>query len=453
MVHQRDIIFQLAKELTSGTPVPAPVRMLGYDVLQDSRTIIQPDGYDSVAGSAGRWVEGLKTSRFLPPERQLTFEEAPIYFSAGLGNNWMTTSVSSNRYYDGAFQSVPSPVTIQNGQYLYIGFTSKFRGVRFILSQVSSVDTTLSAEYSSGAGAFTAATTVYDATRALRQTGVFEFEVPSAWVISTYDSLARYWIRLEPGANLGAVVITTLDIVPLSVIREWSLPSFAADKIDPATYTLETGANGCAFRSDYCFVDRFILAMRQAENWRHMHQWWGRHFEVYDPSTTPIAHISQEDVLAPLTTFYVDEPGDGVGSTQVSNTLQELFMTVQTGLVPVFGADGDQAYYGHMWGNPSIDLSLVLECNAWLKNEIELRDTRSVPPTRLIRIRSMGSEIEPGVSKEIRIDITGTWASISSPRPDEFGDLVSDASMFIQFFPLSDVKLDIRVVNARAAIP
>ena len=457
MTSERDIVFQLAQEAVFGTPVEAFVPMLGFDMLRDNRTIIQPEGYDSIAGSAGRWVEGLKTSRFLPPERDLTFEEAPVYFSAGLGNNAPTTQNSDNRYYDGTFNAVPSPLTLAIGEYLYVGFTSRFRGVRFLMSQLNAIDTTLSAEISDGASGWISVSTIYDATDALALNGTFEFEVPgdlAVWDLDTYDTLSRYWARLTPALTLDPVIITTLDIVPLAVIRTWSLPSFVIDKIDPATYTLETGAIECSFRSDYCFVDRFVLAMGQGVDWRQMFQWWGRHFEVYSPKTTHIDHILQEQILASLTKFYVDDPANPPGTTNVPNTLQEFRLDVVTGLRPVFGADGDQAYYTHRWGTPTANLSLVLECNAWMKSEIELRDSRAdPPPTRLIRIQALGCEIEPGVSKSITIDMTGTWDTISSPRPDEFSDLVMDADMFVQYFPVSDVKLDIRVVNARAAIP
>lgn len=452
MTTESQILFQIGREVVRGTPVAAQIKMLGFDMLKDNRTIIQPDGYDSVAGSAGRWVEGRKTSRFLPPERPLTFEEAPIFLSAGLGDVTPTTSASSNRFWNGAvFAPVPSPTTLETSQYLYVGLASKFRGVRFVMSTLNATPATLIAEYSISAGVYGAATIRVDGSRALRNNGILEIVPPSDWDLATEDTLSRYWLRISPSVDLDPVTFTTLDVVPLAVVREWSLPSFAADKIHPATFTFETGASDCAFRSDYCFMDSMLIAMGQVPNWRHMTQWWGRHFEIITPATG-LLHVDQHDIVAGLTKFYMNDPFDGPGATERPNTLSEFRLQITSGLVPVFGANGSPTYYAHRWALPTANLSMTLECNAFVKAELALRDTRP-PPTRVIRIQGLGTEIVPGTSNEITIDLTGTWSDLASPSPDEFGDLQVAGDMFVQFHPQSSVRLDVRVVNERAALP
>lgn len=113
----------------------------------------------------------------------------------------------------GAGQAILSSLdTVANGDWVVVGYSQPFAGVRIdVTANVNTTVTTLAAHYWDGA-AWQAVGNLVDGTAAggapFAQDGAITWDTPAggAWQASTINSINRYWIRLSTAAAFSAAV-------------------------------------------------------------------------------------------------------------------------------------------------------------------------------------------------------------------------------------------------------
>jgi hypothetical protein len=128
------------------------------------------------------------------------------------------------------------------------------------------------------------------------------------------------------------------------------------------TYTLESGnvIAGDGNEMEYGFVESFTLSGKVGEAWKISSNWRGRQKTV-EALTGSLSLTALEEILFGNTSVFIDAAGGTIGSTQKAGVLLEASVTVNTGIMPVFTADGALTFTAHKITPPSLDFTLTME--------------------------------------------------------------------------------------------
>lgn len=174
------------------------------------------------------------------------------------------------------------------------------------------------------------------------------------------------------------------------------------------TYTLESGnaIAGDGNEMEYGFVESFTLSGKSGEAWKVTSNWRGRQKTVAT-MTGALSLVSVEEILFGKTKLYIDATGGTIGTTQESGVLLEASLTYNSGIQPVFAADGTLYFTAHKITPPSLDFTLTLELDTTANTVVTERAFWKSQTTRLIRLIATGS-----ASREFTVDIAGKYTSV-----------------------------------------
>jgi hypothetical protein len=96
---------------------------------------------------------------------------------------------------------------------------------------------------------------------------------------------------------------------------------------------------------EYGFVESFTLSGKVGEAWKISSNWRGRQKTV-EALTGSLSLTALEEILFGNTSVFIDAAGGTIGSTQKAGVLLEASVTVNTGIMPVFTADGGAHIHG-----------------------------------------------------------------------------------------------------------
>lgn len=128
------------------------------------------------------------------------------------------------------------------------------------------------------------------------------------------------------------------------------------------TYTIESGnaIAGDGNEMEYSFVESFTLSGKSGEAWKVSSNWRGRQKTVAS-LTSALSVAAVEEMLFGKTTFFIDATGGTVGTTQKTGVLLEASIDVETGIQPIYSADGILYFSTHKIVPPSLEFSITLE--------------------------------------------------------------------------------------------
>ncbi|RMD64623.1 hypothetical protein D6833_04125 [Candidatus Parcubacteria bacterium] len=277
--------------------------------------------------------------------------------------------------------------------------------------------------------------------------GVDRTYIPKYLAGMTFEEVEATFEQLPHVFEAGIATATpTQDGTGSGYIYTYTFPTTAANTIK--TYTIEGGDNQQAWEMEYSHVANFALSGVAGEAWKVSAEWVGRQ-ATPTSFTGSVSLPSVEEMLFSKTKLYVDDDSGTIGTTQISNTLLEANITVTTGLVPQFTADGN-LYFSYLANvAPEVLLEVVFVHNGSAHTE---RTNWINETARQVRLLCEGSALStPGTSysyKTAIFDMAGKWERFEPLDERDGSDVVSarfrarynsTAALFAQFVIVNEL--------------
>jgi hypothetical protein len=233
-------------------------------------------------------------------------------------------------------------------------------------------------------------------------------------------------------------------------IYTYDFPTTAQNTIK--TYTLEGGDNQQEEEAEYCFVEKFTLAGKGGEAVTMAADWKGRQV-VPSTFTNSLVVPTVEEILFSKGKLYSDAVSGTAGTTQISNTLLDMSLEINTGWVPVFTAEGALYFSFAKSVAPEIVLALTYEHDA---NAVAAKaDWRAQTP-RLLQLTFQGSALTTAGSaytyKTLKLLLAGKWEKFDALGEQDGNDVVK-GTFRARYDATAAKYCTITVVNELASVP
>lgn len=236
-------------------------------------------------------------------------------------------------------------------------------------------------------------------------------------------------------------------------IWTWTVQTASTDPIettDLQTYTIRAGDNQQAETMSYCFCREFTLTGRVGEGLDITATMEGREVGTTD-FEAGLSIPTVEDVLFTNGKLYLD-PTTDMGTTQVSQTLFGVDLTVTTGWKGYRAADGRLDFSFAKWTGSEILLNVTFEHNS--DAETEKANWRN-QTERALRLQFDGTALsttDTYGTKALIIDLWGKWESFGPLTAEDGNNHV--AGVFRAGYSATGAnKAIFRVVNELASLP
>jgi len=190
-------------------------------------------------------------------------------------------------------------------------------------------------------------------------------------------------------SSIENVHTATADGAGSGYIYQYDFPITAANAA-PLTWTIEMGDDQRVDEMEYAFVEEFTLKGAAGEAVTVAATWQGRQATdaEFTGSLTPIA---VEEVLFSKGALWLDATGGTIGTTTKTQTWLGFEMTVPSGWMPVYTADGNLYFtFLKYTGNNPVTGTLLLEHDT--TGEAELGFARA-GTVRLLQVRFTGAAL------------------------------------------------------------
>jgi hypothetical protein len=219
------------------------------------------------------------------------------------------------------------------------------------------------------------------------------------------------------------------------------------------SYTIEGGDNEGAEEMEFCFVDNFTISGAAGEAFQVSAEWMGRQVTPTTFTAAATASIpTVEEMLVSKTKLYIDAATGTAGTTQVSNTLLNVNLSVDTGQQPVYTADGELYFSFVKQVAPEIVLTLTYEHNS---SAVAEKVAYRAETARQIRLLCEGSDLTTAgdySAKTMIIDLVGKYESFGSLEDADGNDTVS-CTFRGRYNSDADTAGQFIIVNELSAIP
>lgn len=250
-------------------------------------------------------------------------------------------------------------------------------------------------------------------------------------------------------SGIDGVVTGVADGVGSGKIYDYAFPTTAKKTIK--TRTIEGGDDQEAEEVEYCFVESFGLEGKPGEGLMFSGVEWTGRQAVVTTFTGAIAVPTVEDIPFSLGKLYLDAVGGTIGTTQLTNTWLGLSLSVKTGWIAKFTADGNKYFSFAKSTPPEITFDITFEHDA--VGQARKVDWRA-ETARQIRMQWQGSALTtPGTYsyKTFRFDCAAKIEKVSKIGEEDGNDILvatfrarydATAALFARFL----------VVNENAAL-
>ncbi len=262
-------------------------------------------------------------------------------------------------------------------------------------------------------------------------------------VPATYEHLPHIF---EAGI---AVEVATQDGAGTDYIYAYVHPTTAINTLK--TYTIEAGDNQQEEQFVYGFVESYTLSGVAGESVMLTAQWLGREVAP-GTKTAALSVIAVEEILTSKGKVYIDAVGGTIGTTQITNSILKFEYTENTGLIPIWTADG-QIYFTHNRSvAPEITLQLTFEHDTSSVAEIAkwLAGTSS-----LVRLTFEGSTFgTPGTTYSVHtfiMDNAGQWEKFEKVGEQDGVDIIT-GTLRVRYNSTGSLFQEMVVVNELSAL-
>lgn len=219
-----------------------------------------------------------------------------------------------------------------------------------------------------------------------------------------------------------AVATPAADSTGSGDVYTYTFPTTSAPTVK--TYTLEGGDNEAAEEIEYAFVQSFTLEGSAGEALMVSAEWLGR--QVSTSSFTTTATLpTVEEILFSKGKLYIDAADGTIGTTQKASTLLSATLNVNTGMAPVFTADGNLYFTFTKNVGSEVTLDITFEHDGTAT--AEKAAWRAQTP-RLIRLQWEGAALGTAGNytyKTLRVDLAGRWESFAALEDQDGNDVVT----------------------------
>lgn len=217
------------------------------------------------------------------------------------------------------------------------------------------------------------------------------------------------------------------------------------------SYTIEGGDNEEAERMEYCLASKITLKGKGGEAVMMGAEIFGRQVAL-QAFTGSLALATVETIIFGGGKLYIDAIGGTIGTTLQSNTLLEMGLEINTGVVPVWTID-NKYFSLHKIANPEVVLTLTFEHDTVSKAEkVKWRAGTS----SLIQLKFEGSNVAtPGTTyskKTLLANLAGQWEKFAALGDQDGNDVLTGT--FRSKYDVTAARwFDLVVVNELASIP
>lgn len=270
-----------------------------------------------------------------------------------------------------------------------------------------------------------------------------------------------YIVRYEAGLSLNEVEATFEQLPHLFEMGiesvtpttdasgstyTYALPFSSTDMVsstDLATYTIEGGDNAGEEEFGFGFARSISLTGSAGQAVMMSAEIVGRQVE---PGTfTPgVALTAVEEILFGKGKLYIDDVKAFPATTQISNQLLGMSLSINTGWLPVYTADGELYFSFIKQTTPEVTLQITFEHDTTAI--AEKAKWRAGTP-RIIRLTFDGTS-----NKKLAIDIAGKWESFDVLGEQDGNDIVS-GTFRGRYNATVGRMFQVAVTNALAALP
>jgi hypothetical protein len=227
------------------------------------------------------------------------------------------------------------------------------------------------------------------------------------------------------GGVYGATDTPTTDTgTGTGYIWTFQMPTTSIPAIQ--TYTLEGGDNEQGELFNFGFISDFTLSGASGEAWTLEATMMGRQSTDMTLAATSDRTIpTVEPILFGNTKLYIDLASTDFGTTQKTLTMLGATVTVKTGWMPKYSADGRLDYSFIQLGLPEVTAEIVFEhnSNATAQKAYWLAQTELC-----LRIIATGNTLTSAgaySTKTMIIDMVGKWESFSGLDDQDGNDVVT----------------------------
>ncbi len=250
-------------------------------------------------------------------------------------------------------------------------------------------------------------------------------------------------------AGVKNVVSGAVDGTGSDKVYAYPFPTTAVNSI--RTYTLEGGDDQQEEEMEYSFVEAFKLSGKPGEAVMMQADWLGRQVTA-STKTAALALPTVEEILFSKGKLYIDAVGGMIGTTQKSNTFLGMDLSVKTGWIPVFTADGNLYFSFHKCTMPEVTLDITFEHDGTATAE---KANWRNQTARQIRLDFDGSAVAtPGTdfsTKKLRIDLAGKWEKFEKLDENDGNDIVK-GTFRVRYNATAALFAEIKVVNELASL-
>jgi hypothetical protein len=246
-------------------------------------------------------------------------------------------------------------------------------------------------------------------------------------------------------AGIATVAATTQGSGKVYV---YTVPS--GDTAGIKTYTIEGGDNKTVEEIEYAFVSEIKLTGKKGEAWMMSAKWFGRQGTVssFTGALTPIA---VDEMLFQKTKLYIDTTT--IGTTQISNSLLEASITINTGWKPQHTATGNLYFDYAEFTGAEVELEMTLLNNT---TTIAERVLWRADTPRLFRFKCEGDALTTSATtysyKTMIFDMAGMYSEFSSPNDEDEGSAVFKVKAFGGYHSTAAKFAEFTVVNQLATL-
>lgn len=271
----------------------------------------------------------------------------------------------------------------------------------------------------------------------------YEAELAMDAVPATFEGLP---VILSAGVK--NIITGVTDTGGSGKVYTYTFPTTTANTI--TTWTIEGGDDTQAEEMEYSFVESFELSGNGGEALQMSANWRGRQVSKATFTANVTTPATVEEILFGKGKLYIDSVSGAIGTTQVTNTLLGASLSVNTGWIPKYSADGNLYFSWAQLTKPEILLNVTFEHNASAVTE---KDAWIAKTPRQLRLQFDGSALTTAGTfayKTLRIGLAGLWESFDSISDMDGNDIIT-GTFRAGYDPTCAKFAEIKVVNETAS--
>ena len=212
---------------------------------------------------------------------------------------------------------------------------------------------------------------------------------------------------------------------------------------DLATYTVEGGDNVAEEEFGFGFVRSMSLTGSAGQALMMSAEVVGRQVEA-GTFTDGVAIANVEEILFSKGKLYIDNVGAFPATTPISNQLLGMSLSINTGWLPVYTADGNLYFSFIKQTTPEVTLQITFEHDTTAVAE---KAAWRAQTARIMRLTFDGTD-----GKSLAIDIAGKWQSFDVLGEQDGNDIVS-GTFIGSYNSTVGGMFQVAITNLLAALP